>query len=183
MRLRFPPSIRLAARGLLVACMSLSALTGEARASAPDGAWRLSEADGQCDATTPLVPSQPSQFAVGLSRRGTHLTLQNLRWRLTDSPTHTMTVRFAFDHAPPIETDALVIVVAGAFQIFIPSPTLTEAQFWHGFLTAERVHVSGPFGPGSVDFKLKDAKQAAALLGDCARRQLPGQPPPFDLAP
>lgn len=182
MGLRLRSSIRLAARCILMACAGSVGLTNDAHASTRDSTWRLAETEGQCDVTTPLYPSLASQFVVGLSKRGTHLTLQSVRWRLPANPTNSMAVKFSFDHDPPIETDALVIAFVGAFQIFIPSPAMTEGQFWHRFLNAKTVHINRPFSPGSVEFKLKDAKEAVALLRVCAQRQLPGQPLPFDFA-
>jgi hypothetical protein len=137
--------------------------------------WRAAESPGQCDATRPIDPGVPSQFVVGLTGKGTHLTLQFIGWRLPVNADNAMKVELRFDQGKPIITDALVIAPIAAFQLFVRFMPVPEADFWRQLLSARRLTVTGPFQPGQVAIDLTDMAGALPILRDCASRQLPGQ--------
>lgn len=141
--------------------------------------WQASESPGQCDASRPIDPHVPSQFVIGLTARGTHLTLQFIGWRLPVNPDNSMKVKLRFDDGDPVETDALLISRISAFQLFAAAMPIGEAGFWQQLQRARRLGITGPFQPGRVVIDLAGLGDALPLLKDCAARQLPGQPLPF----
>lgn len=143
------------------------------------GEWKISGTEGQCQAFKQLEPSSPSQFAIGISRKGTYLTLQNLRWSLPSTPTNMMPVKVSFDGSVALQTEALLIGQVRAFQVFVWLTKMPDEVFWKRFLSARSMSVTGKFKPGRADVELKDTAEIVPLLRDCAQQYLPGIKLPF----
>ncbi len=143
------------------------------------GEWTISVADGQCNASKALPPPAIGQFAIGITPEGTYLHLQNLRWSLPATATNSMPVEVSFDGSAAFRTDALLIGMVRAFQIFVHMSDMPDELFWKRYLAARSMRVTGPFRPGAVDIDLKDSSQMIAPLRNCATRYLPGVKLPF----
>lgn len=143
------------------------------------GEWTISGTDGQCQASKQLEPSSPSQFAIGITPKGTYLTFQNLRWSLPSTPTNMMPVKVLFDSSIALRTEALLIGQIRAFQVFVWLTKMPDKVFWERFLSARTMSITGKFKPGRADVKLKDTAEIVPLLKDCAKRYLSGVELPF----
>lgn len=141
--------------------------------------WKISVIDGHCQASKQLEPSSPSQFAIGITQKGTYLTLQNVRWSLPSTPTNMMPVKVSFDSSVALRTEALLIGQIRAFQVFVWLTKMPDKVFWKQFLSARLMSVTGNFKPGRADVELKDTAEIVPLLKDCAQRYLSGAELPF----
>lgn len=141
--------------------------------------WRISGADGQCQAGKPLDPHTPSQIAIGISPDGTYMHLQNLRWLLPSTPTNMMPVTVYFDKSIELRTEALLIGQIRAFQVFVWLTDVPDKVFWKDLLAARSMRVTGDFKPGSVKVDLENIAKTVPLLKTCAERFLPAVELPF----
>lgn len=143
------------------------------------GGWKISGADGQCQASKPLNPSVPSEIAIGISLEGTYLTFQNLRWSLSSTATNMMPVRLYFDKTLALRTEALLISQIRAFQVFVWLTDVPDTVFWEELLDARSMKIIGKFKPGRAKVKLTDTNEIVPLLKSCAQRYLPDVKMPF----
>lgn len=80
--------------------------------------WNIRGADGHCQAGY-TMRSGLTQFAVGIAPEGSFMTLQNIVWKLRANSRNMMRVTVEFDGERAFRTEALVIAMVGAIQIFI----------------------------------------------------------------
>lgn len=80
--------------------------------------WNIRGADGHCQAGY-TMRSGLTQFAVGIAPEGSFMTLQNIGWKLRANSRNMMRVTVEFDGERAFRTEALVIAMVGAIQIFI----------------------------------------------------------------
>jgi len=146
------------------------------------GEWKISGADGQCQAVKPLESSIPSQFAIGISAQGTYLTFQNLKWSLPSTARNTMPVKVFLDDSLVLKTEALLINQVWAFQVFVWLTKVPDDVFWEKFLNARIMKVTGKFKPGEAKTELKNTAEIVPLLTNCAQRYLPGVRLPFKIS-
>ena len=167
---------------ILLACLLYIPITVSAygfKEIGKTGVWTISGADGQCQASKPLEPSSPSQFAIGISPKGTYMTFQHLGWSLPSTSTNMMPVKVLFDGSVTLRTEALLINQVRAFQVFVWLTKMSDEVFWKYIINARTMGVTGKFNPGRADVDLKGTTKIPPLLKKCAKRYLPGVKLPF----
>lgn len=143
------------------------------------GEWTVSGNTSQCQASKKLEQSSPSQFAIGITQKGTYMTLQNLRWSLPSTRTNMMPVKILFDNSVTLHTEALLMNQVRAFQVFIWLTNMSDKVFWKYIINARTMSVTGKFKPGRADVDLKGTTKIIPLLKKCAKRYMPGAKLPF----
>ena len=143
------------------------------------GEWIVSGNSSQCQASKKLDQSTPSQFAIGITKKGTYMTLQNVRWLLPSTRTNMMPVKISFDNSVTLNTEALLINQIRAFQVFVWLTKMSDKVFWKYIINARSMSITGKFKPGRADVDLKGTTKIVPLLKKCAKEYLPGTKLPF----
>jgi len=141
--------------------------------------WDVSGMNDHCQAGFKMR-SGLTQFSIGISSNGSFMTLQNLGWNLRSNRRNMMRVTGEFDGERAFRTQALVVAMVRAIQIFVDLTDMSEEDFWTRILSADSMRVESRFGSTpSVNVDLSNIAATLPLLRDCSERYLPEMTLPF----